>query len=133
MGRHRKRSSDSSSDVVLKYAMLISVIVGFVIFIMYAGPTFHLTNDSTEDIIAAIPGIFVFTISIITLTRVRGVYLMIAMLGMGVGLAITLYSLYQTGLVIDSMLWGISLTENMALIIVISGIIGGIVVASDRR
>jgi hypothetical protein len=113
--------------------MLISVIIGFIIFMLYAGPSLNLTTNSTDDIIAAIPGIFVFTISIITLTRVKGVYLMIAMLGMGVGLAITLYSLYQTGLVIDTMLWGITLEQNMALIIVISGIIGGIVVASDRR
>jgi len=123
MGKHR---SNNKNDTVLKYIMLITVIVGFIIFLMYAGPTLNLSINSTEDYIAAIPGIFIFTLCMITLTKVKGPYLMIAMLGMGVGLAITLYSLYQTGLVIDTMLWGISLEENMALIIVLSGLIGGI-------
>jgi hypothetical protein len=117
---------------VLKYAMLIAVIVGFVMFMQYAGPSLNLTSDSTDDMIAAIPGIFIFAISIITLTRVSGPFLMISMLGMGVGLSILIYSLYNTGLIIDSMLWGLTLQQNMALVIVISGIIGGIVYATSR-
>jgi hypothetical protein len=130
MTRKRRKSNNSE---ILKYGMLITVIVGFIIFIIYAGPTLNLTQDTTEDFIAAIPGIFVFTISVITITRVKGVFLMIAMLGMGVGLAILIYTLYQTGLIIDSMLWGLTLEQNMALVIVLSGIIGGILVAAKRK
>ena len=132
MTRHHKQKSNNF-DEVLKYLMLISVIVGFIIFIMYAGPTLNLTANTTDDIIAAMPGIFIFTISIITLTRVHGIFTMIAMLGMGTGLAILIYTLYQTGLIIDGMLWGLTVEQNMALIIVISGIIGGIMVATDKK
>jgi hypothetical protein len=117
---------------VLKYAMLIAVIIGFVMFMQYAGPSLNLTSDSTDDMIAAIPGIFIFSISVITLTRVSGAFLMISMLGMGVGLSIVIYSLYNTGLIIDSMLWGLTLQQNMALIVILSGLIGGIVYATSR-
>ena len=118
---------------ILKFVMLISVIVGFIMFLMYGGASLNLTSDTTDDLIAAMPGIFIFTISIVTLTRVSGAYIMISMLGMGVGLAILIYSLFQTGLIIPDMLWGLTLQQNMALVIVLSGIIGGIVYASSRR
>ena len=119
-------------NAVVKYVSIIMIFIAFIFFMMYGGPSLNLSQDSTEDIIAAMPGIFIFTISIITLTRVHGSYLLIGMLGMGTGLSILIYTLYNTGLIIDSMLWGLTLEQNMALIIVLCGIIGGILVAASR-
>ena len=131
MTKHRKQKRNF--DGTIKIVMLIIVLISFIMALMYIGPSLNLSVDTTTDFIDAIPGIFVFTLSVIFLTRVRGVYAMVAMLGMGSGLAILIYTLYNTGLIIDGMLWGLTVEQNMALIIVLCGIIGGIMVATDKK
>ena len=118
---------------IFKYVALITVIGAFVMFLLYSGSSVYLTSDTTDDIIDSIPGIFVFTLSIVSLVTLGGPFLLIGMLGMGVGLSILIYTMYNTGLIIDTMLWGLTLQQNQAMVIVFSGIIGGVLYATSRR
>jgi hypothetical protein len=127
-----KRKSETRNDV-LKYVMLISVVVAFIAFMIYAGPSLGLTAAVNDDIIAAMPGLILITVGLVSLTRTNGAFMVISMLGIGFGLAILLRSLYITGIVIDSMLWGLTLEQNMTMIIILSGVIGAIMMTATSR
>jgi len=115
----------------MKIATLILIIVVTFLTLFYSGDILGLSPTIDSDYITLVPGLFIFIIGAGATWTVRGVYQFASMSCVGIGVAILIGDMHTLGLVTEELLAGLTLAQLQLWTIVISGIAGGIIVASN--
>ena len=117
-----------------KIVAAITAFLAIIIFIMYAGTEVGLPVNTNEKIIAVMPGILVFFIGVGILVKTgASVFALPGFSALGIGLAILLGTLQNSGIYPVANVIGASLAQVQWLTIVMCSLVGGAIAAISRR
>lgn len=131
MGRHRR--SGGMGDV-LAPVMIISVLLGVVIFIYLYGASIGFTAEMASSIIALIPSMFGLIVSTKAVSEIENSTFVVAgVLGLGVTVGYTIYALHTIGVFTDATFLPSTMQNSIVLVIVFFAFLAGVAYAMLRR
>lgn len=118
----------------LRIVMALTAFIAIVIFVLYAGTQIGLPAIANTHIIAVIPSILVFFISVgVLLSTGVSIFALPGFTGMGIGLALLLGTLENNGIYpIASIAGGATLAQVQLLVIILCALVGAAVAAVSR-
>ena len=114
-----------------KIVAVLMILVVMAMFFMYGGEYIGLGSDSAEKFINSIPGLLVVGIGAYSIPK-RGIFTTAGFCGLGIGFALLVGAMYDSSLVSDQMLTGLTLLEEQMLIVISFTAIGMVSLAIDK-
>ena len=118
-----------------KIVAAITAFLAIIIFILYAGTGLGLPANTNTQLIAVMPSILVFFISVGILVKTgASVFALPGFTGLGLGLALLMGTLEASAIYpVASIAGGASLQQVQWLVIILCSLVGGAVAAISRR
>jgi len=135
MVKRRYRGSFMGNIVgVQSLVILLVVMFAGIMFLMYAGTTFGFTSDMTNTLISLSPSMFGFIVCAWIAREARSpLFIGGAVMGIGIVVAYTVYSLHGAGILSDATFFPSTLQDAMVYVVVFFVFLGGACAAMLRK
>ena len=112
-------------------AIIFSVIFLF-LTLFYIGGTLGLDAAVATDFLQIVPGLSIFAVGLVILSRLRGIFFLPGFGTLGIGVAVLAEEMHTLGIINDAMIHNLAIGEFQLLVIVLSFILGAILMVSIK-
>ena len=89
--------------------------------------------DSYTDFLLILPGLFLFAVGILIISRMRGLFALPGFTVVGIGLAVLSEEMYDIGIINNAMISNLTIGEFQLLVIAVSFLVGAVVTGITAR
>ena len=112
-------------------AITVLIIVVFMFIVMNPG-TVNMSSGAGSTLMTLLPGIFISLICLYTIAETGGFYTVPAIMGLGMSLCYLLGEANTLGLVVNSMLGGLTISQLQIWVMLMATLLGGCLYAYQR-